>query len=189
MVKVSQILGHLKNQFLRECSEIALPLLWKPFWFLLRVSLEAFQAHLKTSISLDMFILDSQNWPQQKGPWWVARLTCWISLENFKPGGRSWVFAKFGALKLFEACKNKCTVLKVWNPINFAPVFGNNLLEFSGPQCPRAKFLRIFCKKSAKNAAKFWRFSLQIFVLQFPGKTGAARDFMKNPRHCPQCTK
>ena len=35
---------------------------------------------------------------------------------------------------------------------------------------PRAKLVRNFCKRSAKNAAKFWRNVLQIFVLQFQGK-------------------
>ena len=53
---------------------------------------------------------------------------------------------------------------------------------------PRAKFLRNFSKRSAKNAAKFWRNFSQIFVLQFPGKM-AAKNFTKNPRHFPRCTK
>ena len=56
------------------------------------------------------------------------------------------------------------------------------------PQSPRAKFLRNFSKRSAKNAAKFWRNFSQIFVLQFPGKM-AAKNFTKNPRHFPRCTK
>ena len=56
------------------------------------------------------------------------------------------------------------------------------------PQSPRAKFLRNFSKRSAKNAAKFWRNFSQIFVLQFPGKM-AAKIFTKNPRHFPRCTK
>ena len=56
------------------------------------------------------------------------------------------------------------------------------------PQSPRAKFLRSFSKRSAKNAAKFWRNFSQIFVLQFPGKM-AAKNFTKNPRHFPRCTK
>ena len=56
------------------------------------------------------------------------------------------------------------------------------------PQSPRAKFLRNFSKRSAKNAAKFWRNFSQIFVLQFPGKM-AANNFTKNPRHFPRCTK
>ena len=56
------------------------------------------------------------------------------------------------------------------------------------PQSPRAKFLRNFSKRSAKNAAKFWRKFSQIFVLQFPGKM-AAKNFTKNPRHFPRCTK
>ena len=53
---------------------------------------------------------------------------------------------------------------------------------------PRAKFLRNFSKRSAKNAAKFWRNFSQIFVLQFPGKM-AAKNFTKNPRHFPRCNK
>ena len=61
----------------------------------------------------------------------------------------------------------------------------NNLLC---PQSPRAKFLRNFSRRSAKNAAKFWRNFSQIFVLQFPGKM-AAKNFTKNPRHFPWCTK
>ena len=56
------------------------------------------------------------------------------------------------------------------------------------PQSPRAKFLRNFSKRSAKNAAKFWRNFSQIFVLQFPGKM-ATKNFTKNPRHFPRCTK
>ena len=54
--------------------------------------------------------------------------------------------------------------------------------------CARAKFLRNFSKRSAKDAAKFWRNFSQIFVLQFPGKM-AAKNFTKNPRHFPRCTK
>ena len=53
---------------------------------------------------------------------------------------------------------------------------------------PRAKFLRHISKRSAKNAAKFWRNCSQSFVLQFPGKM-AAKNFTKNPRHFPRCTK
>ena len=56
------------------------------------------------------------------------------------------------------------------------------------PQSSRAKFLRNFSKRSAKNAAKFWRNFSQIFVLQSPGKM-AAKNFTKNPRHFPRCTK
>ena len=48
--------------------------------------------------------------------------------------------------------------------------------------------LRNFSKRSAKNAAKFWRNFSQIFVLQFPGKM-AAKNITKNPRHFPRCTK
>ena len=48
--------------------------------------------------------------------------------------------------------------------------------------------MRNFSKRSAKNAAKFWRNFSQIFVLQFPGKM-AAKNFTKNPRHFPRCTK
>ena len=59
---------------------------------------------------------------------------------------------------------------------------------FKGPQSPRAKFLRDFSKRSAKNAAKFWRNFSQIFVLHFPGKM-AAKNFTKNPRHFPRCTQ
>ena len=56
------------------------------------------------------------------------------------------------------------------------------------PQSPRAKFLQNFSKRSAKNAAKFWRNVSQIFVLQFPWKM-AAKNFTKNPQHFPRCTK
>ena len=39
------------------------------------------------------------------------------------------------------------------------------------PQSPRAKFLRIFCKRPAKNAAKFWRdFSRRFSSFDFQGK-------------------
>ena len=56
------------------------------------------------------------------------------------------------------------------------------------PQSPRAKFLRNVSKRSAKNAAKFWRNFSQLLVLRFPGKM-AADIFTKNPRHFPRCTK
>ena len=52
-------------------------------------------------------------------------------------------------------------------------------LESVVPAIPRAKFLRNFSKRSAKDAAKFWRNISQIFVLQFPGKM-AAKNFTKN---------
>ena len=43
-----------------------------------------FQSRLKISISIDIFDLDLQNFPQKIGSWWVARLKESISLENFK---------------------------------------------------------------------------------------------------------
>ena len=66
---------------------------------------------------------------------------------------------------------------------------GDNVTSFCcARNPPRAKFLRNFSKRSAKNAANFWRNFSQIFVLQFPGKM-AAKNFTKNPRHFPRCTK
>ena len=56
------------------------------------------------------------------------------------------------------------------------------------PESPRAKFRRHFCKRLAKNAAKFWQFLSLIFILQFPGKR-TARTITKTPRHIPHCTK
>ena len=57
------------------------------------------------------------------------------------------------------------------------------------PQPPRAKFLRNLSKRSAKNAAKFWRNFSQIFVLQFPGKMAAKKNSRIFPRRFPRCTK
>ena len=68
------------------------------------------------------------------------------------------------------------------------PRSGPRSLKKLCPQSPRAKFLRNFSKRSAKNAAKFWRNVSQIFVLQFPGRM-ATKNFTKNPRHFPRCTK
>ena len=59
---------------------------------------------------------------------------------------------------------------------------------FFGPQSPRAKFLRNFSKRSAEKCGEILAKFSQIFVLQFPGKM-AAKNFTKNPRHFPRCTK
>ena len=64
------------------------------------------------------------------------------------------------------------------------PNLGNNCAR----NLPERSFCENFWKSSAKNAAKFWRNFSQIFVLQFPGKM-AAKDFTKNRRHFPRCTK
>ena len=63
---------------------------------------------LKKSISIEKINLDwnSQSRtfripppPQKKiGVWWVSRLKISISIENFNPGGRSWIFSIFGPL-------------------------------------------------------------------------------------------
>ena len=48
-----------------------------------------------------MFNLDLQNSPQKKRVWRVARLKFSISLENFNPGGRSWIFFNLPALRVY----------------------------------------------------------------------------------------
>ena len=53
-------------------------------WYPKGPKIEKIQSWLKFSISLEMFNLDLQNFPQKIGPWWVARLKFSISLENFK---------------------------------------------------------------------------------------------------------
>ena len=45
---------------------------------------EKSQSRLKCSVLLEIFNLDLQNSPPKIGVWWVARLKCSISLENFK---------------------------------------------------------------------------------------------------------
>ena len=66
--------------------------------------IEKIQSRLKISISLEIFNLDwnFQSWPSdfptKIGVWWVARLKFSISIENFNPGGRSWIFSIFGPL-------------------------------------------------------------------------------------------
>ena len=61
------------------------------------ISLDFFQSRIEFSIS------ELPNYhsppPQKKmGVWWAARLKLSISLENFNPGGRSWIFSTFGPL-------------------------------------------------------------------------------------------
>ena len=54
--------------------------------------LKTFQSRLKSSISLEIFQSWSSEFSTKKGVWWVARLKFSISLENFNPRGRSWMF-------------------------------------------------------------------------------------------------
>ena len=69
--------------------------------------IEKIQSRLKCSISLEFFELAwrfqswpslNQNSPQKIGVWWVARLNFSISIENFNPSGRSWIFSILGPL-------------------------------------------------------------------------------------------
>ena len=93
------------------------PLLWRAlssqifFSLLFGISfpkgpkIEKIQSRLKISIALEIFNLDwnFQSWPQfptKIGVWWVVRLKFSISIENFNPGGRSWIFSIFGPLGL-----------------------------------------------------------------------------------------
>ena len=63
---------------------------WKPPESLRAQRLKKFnlawnsQSRLKISISIEIFNLALQNFPQKIGPWWVARLKFSISLESFK---------------------------------------------------------------------------------------------------------
>ena len=68
--------------------------------------------------------------------------------------------------------------------VNFLVRLPQNPCFICARNHPRAKFLRNFSKRSAK----FWRNFSQISVLQFPGKM-AAKNFTKNPRLFPRCTK
>ena len=51
---------------------------------------------------LKISIPELQNSPQKIGVCWVARLKFSISIENFNPGGRSWIFSIFGPLGLWN---------------------------------------------------------------------------------------
>ena len=62
------------------------------------ISIEIFNLAWKFQSRLKFSILDLQNSPQKIGVWWVARLKFSISIENFNPGGRSWIFSIFGPL-------------------------------------------------------------------------------------------
>ena len=70
---------------------------------------------------------------------------------------------------------------------------GHSIVRFPPPQNRTTRFASPESDIQAKfvadrGVAKFWQTSLQIFVLEFPGKV-AARNFAKNLRHCPRGTK
>ena len=77
----------------RHCSNLPLKLCSAK-----GLNLEKSHSRLKTSISLENFNLNLQNYPQKLGPWSVARLKISISLEIFNPGGSSSIFSIFGTL-------------------------------------------------------------------------------------------
>ena len=63
----------------------------------------------------------------------------------------------------------------------------------NGPKCcarnpPERSSCEIFRRDRRKMRRNFGRNFSQIFVLQFPGKM-ADKNFRKNPRHFPRCTK
>ena len=95
-----------------------------------------------------------------------------LSLRNAHQQGSPKFFAPMGLDKALETFPSVVTI-----QTNLVP---------ATPQ--QRSSCEKFSKRSAKNAAKFWRNFSQNFVLQFPGKM-AAKNFTQNPRHFPRCTK
>ena len=90
---------------LRKCCGKFAEICKKKKKVLLRQETLRAQRLKKNWISLEIFNLawkinpDLLNFPQKIGVWWVARLKCSISLENFNPGGRPSFVSIFGPLK------------------------------------------------------------------------------------------
>ena len=106
-----------------------------------------FQSRLKFSIP------DLQNSPQKIGVWWVARLKISISIENFNPGGRSWIFSIFGPLG------NCSEVGNGPNTVSRSTVSNTELSEFFGahwvPGSELSEFLSAFSLCAKANSPSF----------------------------------